>query len=72
MQKYQLRTKEELFYDWLKRHNAEKVGDSVFDGEGVIVTLVKGLFESWVIVFQPRDVTHNLGNGAGNRIKIEF
>ena len=57
---------------WLKSHNAEKVGDIVYDGMGKITSIEKGLFGAYKIHIMPIEVSHNLGSGYGCIVEVKF
>lgn len=57
---------------WLKDHKASEVEDLVFDGNGVITKINKGYLDDVFINLYPLYPDHNLGNGNGNMVTIEF
>jgi len=56
---------------WLKLHNVKKVGDTVYDGQGIIFEINKDINDCYIKI-NPINWIHNLGNGYGNIIKIIF
>jgi hypothetical protein len=57
---------------WLELHNAKSVGNKVFDGQGIIIQISKGMWDDYSILINPVSVTHNLGAGIGFTVRIEF
>ena len=61
-----------MLEQWLEAHNVKGVKDRVFDGQGVIVQISRGMFDIFSIKITPLGMNHNLGAGYGNTVVIEF
>lgn len=58
--------------NWLKQHNATKVGDIVFDRCGIISEISKEHIFGYYIIITPLQPDMNIGNGIGGALIISF